>query len=75
MASSRSTAYRSNRDLEPPPPATPTTHGLCRQCDRQATRLVRYGTNPPVAVCLWHSLVAQQMRHAHLVRDLTDASP
>lgn len=71
MAASRSTAYRSNRDLEPPPPAAPATSSLCRQCDHRATRLVQYGINSPVAVCLWHSLVAQQMRHARLVRDLS----
>jgi hypothetical protein len=66
--------YRGNYDREPPPPAAPS-QGLCRQCDHRATRLVRYGVNEPVAVCLWHSLVAQQMRHAHLVRDLATASP
>lgn len=46
-------------------------HRTFTPCYAPASRRVQVGLDERADVCLWHSLVAQEHLHAHLVRDLT----
>ena len=47
-----------------------TRHRKLHACPVTATRRVQVGLNLTANVCFWHSLVATERLHAHLIRDL-----
>lgn len=85
MTASRA-PYRPSVDREPPAPlrvapyrckfveladrVRPSRYRSVDPCTERAARRVQIGLSLRADVCLWHSPVATERFHAHLIRDL-----